>query len=32
MLKNGAPRWLAENTAWELIAEEIAAAESAITK
>jgi hypothetical protein len=32
MLKNGAPRWLAENTAWELIAEEIAAAESAITR
>jgi hypothetical protein len=32
MLKNGAPRWLAENTAWELIGAEIAAAESAITR
>jgi hypothetical protein len=30
MLKNGAPRWLAENTAWELIAEEIAAEEAII--
>jgi hypothetical protein len=30
MLKNGALRWLAENTAWELIAEEIAAEEAII--
>jgi hypothetical protein len=32
MVKNGAPRWLAESTAWELILEEIAADESAITR
>ncbi|MCS3920444.1 hypothetical protein M2350_002873 [Candidatus Fervidibacter sacchari] len=32
MLRNGAPRWLAESTAWELIGEEIAAAESAFTE